>query len=103
MRLKRSRFIASTASVLAVFPGAKPAESTLSSEASRASPEADIAESGKSLCPKCSAKAGLPLVNGFPGCGTFEAAQRGEIALGGCCIVLGSLYSFQCSACGHEW
>lgn len=34
-------------------------------------------------CPRCGAL-GLPIVYGLPGPDLFEAAERGEVALGGC-------------------
>lgn len=43
----------------------------------------------------------LPMVFGYPMPETFEAAERGEIALGGC-VVTGEDPTHQCSACGEE-
>jgi hypothetical protein len=36
-------------------------------------------------CPRCGGPS-VPIVYGLPGGGMFEAADRGEIALGGCCV-----------------
>jgi hypothetical protein len=43
----------------------------------------------------------LPIVFGYPGHETFEAADRGEIALGGC-IVRGEDPTHRCTACGQD-
>lgn len=36
-------------------------------------------------CPICNGKV-VPIVYGEPSCELFEAAERGEVVLGGCCI-----------------
>ncbi len=36
-------------------------------------------------CPSCGARS-IPIVYGYPLPETFEAADRGEVVLGGCCI-----------------
>ena len=43
----------------------------------------------------------LPIVFGFPLPETFEAAERGEIALGGC-LMSGEDPTHRCSACGED-
>ena len=43
----------------------------------------------------------LPIVFGLPLPETFEAAERGEIALGGC-ILSGEDPTHHCAACGEE-
>lgn len=53
-------------------------------------------------CPRCGTWARmLPIVFGFPTPETFQAAERGELAIGGC-IVGGEDASHACSACGHD-
>jgi hypothetical protein len=54
------------------------------------------------ICPQCQQKTGVKLVYGYPGDEMREQAERGEIALGGCCQPWGSP-DRQCVACGHEW
>lgn len=56
----------------------------------------------KYICPKCKAKEGLNIEYGMPSYEAFEASQRGEIALGGCCIDDDSPER-RCLKCGHEW
>jgi hypothetical protein len=36
-------------------------------------------------CPRCGSRS-IPIVYGLPGMELFEAADRGEVALGGCVI-----------------
>lgn len=49
-------------------------------------------------CPRCNGET-VPIAYGFPGAGMFEAAERGEILLGGCVIFEGQPTS-RCSECG---
>jgi len=37
------------------------------------------------VCPRCGARA-IPILHGMPTLEAFEAADRGEIALGGCVV-----------------
>ena len=37
------------------------------------------------VCPRCGARA-IPILRGLPSLEAFEAADRGEIALGGCVV-----------------
>lgn len=37
-------------------------------------------------CPRCGSDATIRIAYGLPGPGLMEAADRGEVALGGCCI-----------------
>ncbi|MEO7572943.1 MAG: hypothetical protein ABIX10_10965 [Acidimicrobiales bacterium] len=53
-----------------------------------------------SSCPTCGQR-GIPIVYGLPDHGLMEAAQREEVALGGC-MVRGDDPAFQCAA-GHRW
>ena len=53
-------------------------------------------------CPRCGAFAPmLPIVFGYPTPQTFEAADRGELALGGC-VVMGEDPTHRCSACSRD-
>lgn len=53
-------------------------------------------------CPKCGEAKTIPIVYGMPGPELFEAAERGEVVLGGC--VLGDENPvWQCKACGAHW
>lgn len=56
----------------------------------------------KYICPSCKAKEGVKIVYGYPSEKTFEARERGEIALGGCCIGDNDPER-RCLKCGHEW
>jgi len=49
-------------------------------------------------CPVCSAEDPRHIVYGFPTGPAFEAATRGEIALGGC-IIGGEMPSWECRVC----
>jgi len=41
----------------------------------------------RQTCPTCQTDTVVPVVYGFPTDDTFEAADRGEVALGGCVII----------------
>lgn len=56
----------------------------------------------KYICPSCKAKEGVRIVYGYPSEKTFEARERGEIALGGC-VIGDNDPERQCLNCGHEW
>jgi len=43
----------------------------------------------------------VPIVFGFPSPQTFEAADRGEVAIGGC-LVTGEDPTHRCSACAQD-
>lgn len=51
-------------------------------------------------CPRCGAVP-TPVAYGYPSPEMFEAAERGEILLGGCVIFDGQPSS-RCSACGAD-
>ena len=53
-------------------------------------------------CPRCGAAAPLPIAYGEPTAETFEAAKRGELALGGC-VVTENDPAWWCRACEHEY
>jgi hypothetical protein len=52
-------------------------------------------------CPKCGGRA-VRIIYGYPLPETFEAAERGELVLGGCCRLEGSPDGI-CDACGYKW
>lgn len=53
------------------------------------------------VCPQCGG-APTKIVYGYPTYETFEAAERGEVLLGGC-MVWDGRPSSQCSQCGAEF
>jgi len=58
-------------------------------------------------CPLCGGKA-VPIAYGLPGPSLMQAAERGEVALGGCVITHdenGRLADpdRRCLSCGHSW
>jgi len=53
-------------------------------------------------CPACSAEDPRPIAYGFPTIPTFEAAARGEVALGGC-LIGGEMPMWECRACGARY
>jgi hypothetical protein len=57
---------------------------------------------GRRLCPACGSEAAVRIVYGYPSTEGREAAERGEIALGGCCVT-GHDPQWRCPECGHEW
>ena len=56
----------------------------------------------KYRCPACREKTGVDILYGRPSYEAFVAAERKEIAIGGCCLDLdGSERQF--TGCGHQW
>ena len=55
----------------------------------------------RTTCPDCGG-GGIRIVYGLPGLEATEAAERGEVALGGC-IVGDDDPNLRCRACGNEW
>lgn len=53
-------------------------------------------------CPKCGSLDVVPIEYGYPGPETMEAAERGLIELGGCCVT-GDDPRKLCKACGEEF
>lgn len=53
-------------------------------------------------CPSCGASETLPIVYGLPGPELIARAERGEVALGGCCIEIGGPNTV-CRSCGAEF
>jgi hypothetical protein len=54
------------------------------------------------VCPECNTRA-APVVYGLPSRGMFEAAQRGEIVLGGCCLPQNGTPTHSCSCGALRW
>jgi DNA-directed RNA polymerase subunit RPC12/RpoP len=53
-------------------------------------------------CPRCGSRDVIPILYGYPLPETMEAAERGEIELGGCCVT-GNDPTLKCRACGEEF
>ena len=53
-------------------------------------------------CPGCNSRELVPILYGYPSEGAFDAAARGEVALGGCCI-RGDDPQWICRACGRRF
>ncbi len=53
-------------------------------------------------CPKCGSPESRPLSYGFPSFEAFDAIDRGEIALGGCCIEA-AMPLRECRACRYHY
>jgi hypothetical protein len=53
-------------------------------------------------CPKCNARAGIPILYGYPSPGMLEKSEAGKIELGGC-IVTFDQPEWSCRACHHRW
>jgi hypothetical protein len=53
-------------------------------------------------CPACGEKTGVYILYGYPTLEMFEASERGEIVLGGCCVCE-SDPDRQCLSCDHTW
>ena len=53
-------------------------------------------------CPKCGNRDVIPIVYGYPLPETMEAAERGEVEQGGCCVT-GDDPTLKCRACGEEF
>lgn len=55
-------------------------------------------------CPRCGTTDTVrPLMFGFPSDEMFEASERGEIDLGGCCLPEEPLPHWRCRSCGAEF
>jgi len=53
-------------------------------------------------CPECQAADTVPIVYGLPGPEIFAAAERGELAIGGCVVEFDNP-RWACRACTHRW
>ena len=56
-------------------------------------------EMKKTTCPTCSETDLVPIVYGYPAPELFEAAERGEVELGGC-VIYGDDPKWSCRKCG---
>jgi len=56
----------------------------------------------KLRCPACGQREGVELLFGMPSQEAMAAAERGEIALGGCCMPWEPL-NYRCLNCEFEW
>ena len=54
------------------------------------------------ICPVCKERRGVDILYGMPTPEASEAAERGELAIGGCCVPDESPER-RCLACGHKW
>ena len=59
-------------------------------------------KSRKRGCPKCGSLDVVPIEHGYPGPEMMTEAERGEIALGGCCVTDRDPRK-HCKACGKEF
>jgi hypothetical protein len=53
-------------------------------------------------CPRCKTDRAIRIVYGEPAPDVFEAADRGEIEIGGC-VVTEDSPARRCKACGHAF
>ena len=51
-------------------------------------------------CPACGAINSIPIEYGEPVPEVWDAAERGEVELGGCCVVVGLDPAWRCRKCG---
>ena len=56
----------------------------------------------KRACPECGSEDVVPIVYGMPGPELREQSDRGEVALGGCCVSDDDP-THLCRACEHCW
>lgn len=56
-------------------------------------------------CPICGTAAPFAIIYGLPEHDLFEQESRGEVALGGCGIIVGESPAWRCRnpECVHEW
>lgn len=56
------------------------------------------------ICPKCKSDRTAPILYGYPSHEAFEAAERGEILLGGCELIDSIPHEdYGCLECGYRW
>ncbi|MCY3414979.1 MAG: hypothetical protein INQ03_25235 [Candidatus Heimdallarchaeota archaeon] len=53
-------------------------------------------------CPKCKSEEYTPIMYGYPAKESIEAAEKGELILGGCELPK-KLTNASCKACGHRY
>jgi hypothetical protein len=56
----------------------------------------------KKVCPKCGSLDVVPIEYGYPGPEMMDAAEKGLIELGGCCVG-GDDPRKHCKACGEDF
>ena len=56
----------------------------------------------KKICPGCGSEDTVKILYGMPNYEAFEAVERGEIVLGGCCISDNNLTT-HCKTCGQDF
>jgi len=63
----------------------------------------DCAEVETPACPECGTSENvIPIIYGYPGPELREAADRGEVWLGGC-VITGDDPLWHCKDCGKSW
>lgn len=60
---------------------------------------------GKCICPKCKSENIVPIMYGYPSYEAFEEAEKGNIKLGGCEVLIDDLAmpDKYCKDCEYEW
>ena len=60
---------------------------------------------GKCICPKCKSENIVPIMYGYPSCEAFEDAEKGNLKLGGCEILIDgfAMPDRFCKDCETEW
>ena len=53
-------------------------------------------------CERCGSDRVVPILYGFPTCDMFEAAERGDVGIGGC-VVTGEDPEWLCRACDKRF
>lgn len=53
-------------------------------------------------CPRCGSRGVVPIGYGYPEADMMDAAEKGSIALGGCCVT-GDDPRSHCKACGEDF
>lgn len=73
--------------------------------ASVAPKEAHVTSTAPRACPRCAAELVIPVVWGKPSPDDFDRAEKGEFALGGCCVPgdLGKATYWACGVCGYHF
>ena len=56
----------------------------------------------KPKCPECGSAEVVRIVFGYPTSEMFEASDRGEVELGGCCVEIDDP-EWHCKDCEHRW
>ena len=54
------------------------------------------------ICPSCNSENVATIAFGYPSPEMINAAERGEIVLGGCCVTEDDP-KWHCKDCAHEW